>query len=245
MIERVGSSVHGGHYICHVVTSEGRTLTYDDASPVADSQAIPESAMRNAVQVLLEEDTNFSYASLAAFRKQSPSATPTAPLADTEPDVVAPTAPDLAAPPVSLAGSTPVAAETSSLTQHASSCVNGDALAQCVVQDQGQDRLRKDAQELLSVFAAEHCGPKEARRLSYRFLQTLPMYVSESGTTLTLQNAVDLLDVFISGLKHNAVNSTAALHIKLYHGDCLPYPFMVLVEATSLATALPTVFHEK
>ena len=70
------------------------------------------------------------------------------------------------------------------------------------------------------------------------------MYVSESGTTLTLQNAVDHLDVFISGLKHNEVNSTAALQIKPYHGDCLPYPFMVLVEATSLATALPAVFHE-
>ena len=84
----------------------------------------------------------------------------------------------------------------------------------------------------------------QARNACLNFLNGLPLYVSETGVPETLGSITEKLDSYMHQLAQNKINSTAAMQIRDYTGDCFPYPFMVLITATSSATAMPACFHE-
>ena len=119
-----------------------------------------------------------------------------------------------------------------------------DASKVFLVAGQGQDRVSAAAKTLLAIFA-EHCQNKNmCQEKCFAFLSSLPLYVSEEGDYENLATAGQKFNRFMSNLRNDNVNSTAAMQVKPYRGDCWPFAFVVLTHAASIATAIPAVFHE-
>ena len=118
------------------------------------------------------------------------------------------------------------------------------SLTECMPMDQGQDRVRADAEKLLSIFAKHAHEEVAAQNACLRVLRSLPMFVTETGSPETLGSIADKLDAYMHRLQTNSVNSAAALQLRPYSGDCFPYPFAVLILATSIASSMPAAFHE-
>ena len=98
-----------------------------------------------------------------------------------------------------------------------------------------QLRLDSDVQELLSIFV---------RRGDCRaFLQTLPMYVAEDDRGLNLNTVLVHFEMAVECLLRDHVNSTAALSVRSFFADTLPYPLLVLLVASGMSTAIPPVFY--
>lgn len=91
--------------------------------------------------------------------------------------------------------------------------------------------MDRDAQTLLALF--ERAGDWRS------FLHDLPLYNHDT----TLQEVTKVFEGAVSQLWYDKVNSIAALQVRLYIADSLPYPFLVLLEATRRAIGIPAPFY--
>ena len=110
--------------------------------------------------------------------------------------------------------------------------------------NQGQDRVSADARALLDVFVKNNASQKRGYSACVKHLKSLPLFVSADGGTEPLHNAAHHFDAFLQALSQDMVNSTAAMQVRTYRGDCFLYPVAVLMEATAIATSRPASFHE-
>jgi len=122
--------------------------------------------------------------------------------------------------------------------------------------NQGQERLQSDARRLLNIFIAkrkeaviEEEQQEEAHidfafKSSIQFLQTLPQWLSETGAPVKLEDGPQRYNRFMEALLRDKMTSATAMQTKPYTGDCFIYPFVVLMEATSIAEAIPSTFFE-
>ena len=99
----------------------------------------------------------------------------------------------------------------------------------------GVDRLDADVRELFTLYEAK----KDVRA----FLTGLPMYSHATDNATDLDSVMHEYEIAVRNLLKNQVNSTAAMKVRQYIGDCVPYPLMVLLEALARANGIPQVFY--
>ena len=110
-------------------------------------------------------------------------------------------------------------------------------------EDCGPDRLLEDVGKVLDIYTEKrHEGSEAAQRAVAECLLSLPQWAHATSEAETLQTIGRRFHAFLFSVLKDKVNSTAAMEVRQYMGNCMYYPFVVLMEATAKATALPGVF---
>ena len=99
----------------------------------------------------------------------------------------------------------------------------------------GVEQLQKDVDTLLDMYVK--------KKDVVEFLSSLPLYSHASSKQLTLSSVNTAYEQAVNNLLYDEVNSTAAMKVRPYVGDCVVYPVVVLLEALGRATAIPVVFY--
>ena len=111
----------------------------------------------------------------------------------------------------------------------------GDFAEEALLDTAGIEQFQQDVDTLLALYdRSEDC---------MQFLQGLGEYSSASGHAADLEAVCLEYELAVRILLQDQVNSTAAMKVRPYLGDCIPYPLAVLLEALSRATAIPVVFY--
>ena len=107
----------------------------------------------------------------------------------------------------------------------------------------GADALQADTEKLLATYRLYRQESAEAAQSAVaQFLMSLPPWVHATEHAETLKTIGRRFYMHVNALMHDNVNSAAAMEIRQYTGNCMYYPFLVLMEATAQATSLPAIF---
>lgn len=122
----------------------------------------------------------------------------------------------------------------------------------CMPVNEGQERVQNDARRLLEIFTASHgngdkqdsVNSQDPLAAAVKFLKSLPRWLPEAGVPQKLADAPHRYDKFMQALLLDKVTSATAMQTKPFTGDCFLYPFVVLMEASAIAEAIPSTFFE-
>ena len=118
---------------------------------------------------------------------------------------------------------------------------------------EGQERVQADARQLLATFTTLQSQHGHSKSEAHgdkvflgvvEFLKKLPRWLSETGVQRKLSEEPHRYDRFIQALLRDQMTSATAMQTKPFTGDCFLYPFVVLMEASAVAEAIPSTFRK-
>ena len=235
IVQHLGENCRKGHYITHVRVGAHGYWTYNDGNPPVFSKTLPVSVFSSSRFYVYEK-----HGEREVLGSSSPVGSSTRLAPDFHDPLVSKTFPSCASeadPASSTMHSEPQQTQDDAANaDHTSVTLPRVMPGANVFMDtyNGQGRLNGDVHGLFDAYLkGESCSD---------FLASLPSFITDTTKSQTFGDVTTSLDIALSSMLHDEVNSTAALEVRPFVADSVLYPFYVLMEATSKALAIPPLF---